>query len=64
DADGHLLLLSNQIDGGVSNLSFEREFGGVIGRLDLVAELLDENLRRVGINYLQGLLFFNFLPVR
>lgn len=64
DAGGHLLLLSNQIDGEVSNLSFEREFGGVIGRLDLVAELLDENLRRVGINYLQGLLFFNFLPVR
>ncbi len=33
-------------------------------RLDLVANLLDENLRRVGINYMQGLLFFNFLPVR
>jgi hypothetical protein len=64
DAQGHLLLLSNEIGNGVANLSFEREFGRIISRLDLVAELLDENLRRVGINYLQGLLFFNFLPVR
>ncbi|MDN5843216.1 MAG: hypothetical protein L0H54_07185 [Alcaligenaceae bacterium] len=64
DAQGRPLLLSNEIDNGVANLSFEREFGGIISRLDLVAELLDENLRRVGINYLQGLLFFNFLPVR
>ncbi len=64
DADGRPLLLSNALGEGVANLSFEREFGRLIGRLDLVAELLDENLRRVGINYLQGLLFFNFLPVR
>lgn len=64
DAQGRLLLLSNEIGEDASNLSFEREFGRLIGRLDLVAELLDESLRRVGINYLQGLLFFNFLPVR
>ncbi|WP_460873787.1 hypothetical protein [Paralcaligenes ginsengisoli] len=64
DASGHPLLLSNEISGDVANLSFEREFGELIGRLDLVANLLDENLRRVGINYMQGLLFFNFLPVR
>lgn len=64
DAQGHPLLLSNEISDGFANLSFEREFGRIISRLDLVAELLDENLRRVGINYLQGLLFFNFLPVR
>lgn len=64
DAAGHPLLLANEISGDTSNLSFEREFGQLVGRLDLVANLLDENLRRVGINYLQGLLFFNFLPVR
>src|SRR3546814_7334356 len=51
DAQGRPLLLSNEIAGGVSNLSFEREFGGIISRLDLIAELLDENVRRVGINY-------------
>lgn len=64
DALGRPLLLSNEINDSFANLSFEREFGRIISRLDLVAELLDENLRRVGINYLQGLLFFNFLPVR
>ena len=64
DASGRLLLLSNEISGDGSNLSFEREFGELIGRLDLVASLLDENLRRIGINYVQGLMLFNFLPVR
>ncbi|NYT66408.1 hypothetical protein H0A58_10580 [Alcaligenaceae bacterium] len=62
--DGTPLLLANEISQNGTNLSFEREFGQLIGRLDLVANLLDENLRRVGINYVQGLLFFNFLPVR
>lgn len=64
DATGQPLLLANEMSDDVSNLSFEREFGQLVGRLDLVANLLDENLRRVGINYMQGLLFFNFLPVR
>ena len=64
DAQGHPLLLSNEMGEGVTNLSFEREFGGIIARLDLEASLQDESLRRIGINYVQGLLFFNFLPVR
>lgn len=64
DTHGQPLLLANEMNDKVINLSFEREFGEIIGRLDLVANLMDENLRRVGINYVQGLLFFNFLPVR
>ncbi|WP_412034122.1 hypothetical protein [Pollutimonas sp. M17] len=64
DAAGRPLLLANEMSSVATNLSFEREFGQLVGRLDLVANLLDENLRRVGINYMQGLLFFNFLPVR
>ncbi|HUH59642.1 MAG TPA: hypothetical protein VL001_06130 [Candidimonas sp.] len=64
DAFGKPLLLANEMGPDAVNLSFEREFGQLVGRLDLVANLLDENLRRVGINYVQGLLFFNFLPVR
>lgn len=64
NSDGTPLLLANEISTEVTNLSFEREFGQLVGRLDLVANLLDENVRRVGINYMQGLLFFNFLPVR
>jgi len=64
DAVGKPLLLANEIGPDAANLSFAREFGQLVGRLDLVANLLDENLRRVGINYVQGLLFFDFLPVR
>lgn len=58
------LLLANEMSPRAVNLSFEREFGQIIGRLDLIANLLNENLRRVGIGYVQGLLFFSFLPVR
>ncbi len=64
DGEGTPLLYANEISPHGVNLSFEREFGQLIGRLDLVANLLDENLRRVGIGYVQGLLFFSFLPVR
>jgi len=64
DHDGQPLLLANQMEPQAVNLSFEREFGQLVGRLDLVASLLDEKIRRVGIGYVQGLFFFNFLPVR
>lgn len=64
DSEGQLLLLSNEMSGDIVNISFEREFGQIIARLDLISNLLDENLRRVGINYMQNLLFFTFLPVR
>jgi len=64
DSAGNPLLLANEISVTAVNLSFEREFGAIIGRLDLIANLLGENSRRIGINYAQGLMFFNFLPVR
>src|SRR5690606_18223114 len=40
---GQPLLLANEISDDAANLSFEREFGQLVGRLDLVANLLDEN---------------------
>jgi len=64
DAKGAPLLLANEMSGETANLSFEREFGAIIGRLDLISSLLGENSRRLGINYAQNLLFFAFLPVR
>lgn len=68
DAQGAPLLLTNEIDqGGTRNLSFEREFGKIIARLDLLAELSDERMRRAAINYVQSLLgagLLQFLPVR
>lgn len=65
--DGTLLLLSNQIGEGSQNLSFEREMGKIIGRLDLLASFTTERYRRSVIGYGQGLVagpFLQFLPVR
>lgn len=64
---GQPLLLSDEINAGERNLSFEREFGKIVGRLDLLAEFVTEKYRRAGISYVQGLLggpFLQFLPVR
>ena len=66
-AAGAPLLLSDEIGGEVRNLSFEREFGKIVGRLDLMAEFSTERYRRAGISYVQNLLggsFLQFLPVR
>ncbi|AMA46089.1 hypothetical protein ACI2KC_13725 [Pseudomonas monteilii] len=64
DADGVLLLFSNEISEEGSNLSFAVGFGKIVARLDLLAEMLDERYRRIGLNYAQSLLFMNFLPVQ
>ncbi|ASU38453.1 hypothetical protein hmeg3_09185 [Herbaspirillum sp. meg3] len=64
---GQPLLLSDEINATERNLSFEREFGKIIGRLDLLAEFVTEKYRRAGISYVQNLLggsFLQFLPVR
>ncbi|MBP0599520.1 hypothetical protein J8I26_15490 [Herbaspirillum sp. LeCh32-8] len=66
-ATGAPLLLSDEIGSDVRNLSFEREFGKIVGRLDLLAEFVTEKYRRAGISYVQNLLggsFLQFLPVR
>lgn len=56
DQHGRPLLLSNEIGASGRNLSFEREFGRMLGRLELLAQMTHESLRRSGINYVQGLL--------
>jgi hypothetical protein len=66
-AAGRPLLLSNELAEQERNLSFEREMGKIIGRLDLVASFTTERYRRSVIGYGQGLLagpFMQFLPVR
>ncbi|HVR51475.1 MAG TPA: hypothetical protein VMS38_17170 [Pseudorhodoferax sp.] len=67
DQAGQPLLLADEINASARNLSFEREFGKIIGRLDLLAAYLTEKLRRAAIGYVQSLLggqFFQFLPVK
>jgi hypothetical protein len=67
DAQGQPLLLADAMGPQERNLSFEREFGKIIGRLDLLASYMTERYRRAGIDYVQGLLmapFLAFAPVR
>jgi len=66
DADGRPLLLSNEVSPEGRNLSFEREHGKIIGRLDTLAAVIDEKYRRSLIGYLQGWgigPFLQFLPI-
>ncbi|TXK28581.1 hypothetical protein FVQ98_09065 [Ottowia sp. GY511] len=66
-ASGQPLLLSNEIGGDQRNLSFEREFGKIIGRLDLLASYMTERYRRAAISYAQGVIaapILAFLPVK
>ena len=67
DAAGQPLLRANELSGEVRNLSFEREFGQIIGRLDLLATFTTERYRRAAIDYVQSLVaapFLAFLPVK
>lgn len=69
DASGAPLLLSNEMaqGGQPANLSFEREFGKIIGRLDLLASYATERYRRAVIGYVQGVVaapLLAFLPVK
>ncbi len=66
-ANGQPLLLANEIGGDQRNLSFEREFGKIIGRLDMLAAYMTERYRRAAINYVQGIVaapILAFLPVK
>jgi hypothetical protein len=64
---GQPLLLADEVNAQARNLSFEREFGKIIGRLDLLAVVVTEKYRRAAIGYVQSLFggqFLQFLPVR
>ncbi len=61
-ADGSLFLLTNTINDSEQNLSFEREFGKMIGRTDLYAVSLAEKSQRLISRTLQNLATAVFLP--
>ena len=67
NAAGQPLLLADEINPQERNLSYEREFGKIIGRLDLLSAFVTEKYRRAAISYVQNLVggsFLQFLPVR
>lgn len=62
DDKGKLLLLTNEINETDHNLSFEREFGKIIGRTDFYATVLAEKSQRLISRVAQSLATAVFLP--
>ena len=62
DTDGSLFLLSNEAS-LPQNLSFEREFGKIIGHLDLLSKIAADKTNRTIVRVLQSLASAVFLPV-
>jgi hypothetical protein len=63
DAKNEPILLSNEMTAGAANLSFEREFGKIIGSLDVLAGIIAEKGQRTLFKLLQSIATAMFLPV-
>lgn len=62
DAAGNPLLLSNEMQ-ATPNLSFEREFGKLIGNLDLLSRVVADKANRTVVKVIQNMATAVFLPV-
>jgi len=63
DASGEPLLLSNELDPNNRNLSFEREFGRIIGLLDFMAKIVADRNGRTLSRVTQSVATAVFLPI-
>ena len=63
DAQGAPLILSNEIAGDAPNLSFEREFGKMIGYQDVMAQIAAQRTNRTIRRVVQTLATATFLPI-
>ena len=60
--NGELFLVTNEINSDFQNLSFEREFGKIIGRTDYFAYVLSEKKERYITRVIQGTTLNILLP--
>ena len=63
DEAGKLYFLTNEMNGKEQNLSFEREIGRMVGRIDLYALTLSEKSQRGLTRFTQGVASALFLPI-
>ena len=63
DASGKLFLVANEINAKENNLSFEREFGKIIGRTDFIAFTLSEKMERSITRIIQNLATGILIPI-
>ena len=61
---GDYYLLSNEPAGPVRNLSFEREFGKIIGSLDILSKIIADKENRTIVKVIQTLTSAVFLPIK
>ena len=61
---GELYLLSNEAAGPAVNLSFEREFGKIIGSLDVLSKIIADKDNRMIVKAIQNLATAVFLPIK
>jgi len=61
--NGARVLISNSMDGEIQNLSFEREFGKMIGQQDVLALIIEDKSNRSINRVLQNVATFAFLPI-
>jgi hypothetical protein len=68
DAQGVLILLSNEGPAATPvvsvNLSFEREFGKIIGSLDVLSKIVADKDNRTVVKIIQNLATAVFLPIK
>jgi hypothetical protein len=62
-AQNELYLLSNEGAGPVRNLSFEREFGKMIGSLDILSKIIADKENRTIVKVIQTIATAVFLPL-
>lgn len=62
-ASGEALLISNELDPNNPNLSFEREFGRIIGLLDFLSKVVADKHGRSVTRFTQSVATAVFLPV-
>lgn len=63
DSQGQLFLLSNEINGEVRNLSFEREFGKLLAEHDMMANIVAGRTNRTIVRMLQNIATAVFIPL-
>lgn len=63
DTSGRLFLVANEINAKENNLSFEREFGKIIGRTDFIAFTLSEKMERSITRIIQNLATGILIPI-
>jgi hypothetical protein len=63
-SQAQLYLLSNEASGAVVNLSYEREFGKIIGNLDVLSKVVADKSNRTIVKVVQSMATAVFLPIK